>query len=74
VDGTVLGYALLFVPRHRCGVRIVPALRHSQPKQAEFLREAAASPRSGLRNALVVAEMALATLLLVGGGLLIHSS
>ena len=52
---------------------IVPALRHSPPKQAEFLRETTTSQRSGLRHVLVVAEMALATLLLVGGGLLIHS-
>ena len=73
VDGTVLGYALLLSLVTGVVFGIVPALRHSQPKQAEFLREAAASPRSGLRNALVVAEMALATLLLVGGGLLIHS-
>ena len=73
VDGTVLGYALVLSVVTGVVFGIVPALRHSQPKQAEFLRETAASPRSGVRNALVVAEMALTTLLLVGGGLLIHS-
>jgi putative ABC transport system permease protein len=73
VDATVLSYALALSVGTGVVFGLVPALRHSQPQQAEFLREATTSPRTGLKNALVVAEMALATLLFVGGGLLINS-
>jgi predicted permease len=73
VDGTVLGYALALSLATGVVFGLAPALRHSRPRQADFLRDAAASPRSGLRNGLVVAEIALATLLLVGGALLVGS-
>ena len=73
VDGAVLGYALALSLATGVIFGLAPALRHSRPRQADFLRDAAASPRSGLRNGLVVAEMALATLLLVGGALLVGS-
>jgi predicted permease len=73
VDATVLGYALALSLGTGIVFGLVPALRHSQPQQAEFLRETTTSARTGLKNALVVAEMALATVLFVGGGLLINS-
>jgi predicted permease len=52
-----------------CG--LLPALRHARAREADRLRERAASPR--VRGALVVAEIAMAMVLLVGGGLLIRS-
>jgi predicted permease len=52
-----------------CG--LLPAVRHARAREADRLRERAASPR--MRGALVVAEIAMAMVLLVGGGLLIRS-
>ena len=52
-----------------CG--LLPALRHARPREADVLRERAASPRLG--GWLVAAEIAMAMVLLVGGGLLMHS-
>ena len=52
-----------------CG--LVPAVRHAGAREADRLRERAASPR--MRGALVVAEIAMAMVLLVCGGLLIRS-
>lgn len=49
-----------------CG--LLPALRHSNARTAEQLRERAAAPR--VRASLVIAEIAMAIVLLVGGGLL----
>ena len=73
VDAAVLGYALALSIVTGVVFGIVPALRHSRLEQGEFLRQGTASPRSRLKGALVVAEMALATLLLVGGGLMVNS-
>jgi putative ABC transport system permease protein len=52
-----------------CG--LLPALRHARAHEADRLRERAAS--SGVRGALVIAEIAMAMMLLVGGGLLMRS-
>ena len=52
-----------------CG--LLPALRHARARESDRLRGRAASPR--LRGTLVVAEIAMAMVLLVGGGLLIRS-
>ena len=52
-----------------CG--LLPAWRHARSREADRLRERAASPR--MRGALVVAEIAMAMVLLVGGALLIRS-
>src|SRR6185503_10672456 len=69
VDAVALGYALALSLATGVLFGLAPALRHSRPRQTDVLREGASSHRSGLRNGLVVAEMALATLLLVGGAL-----
>jgi predicted permease len=52
-----------------CG--LLPAMRHARAHELDHLRERAATPR--VRGALVVAEIAMAMVLLVGGGLLIRS-
>ena len=60
---------------------LAPALWHARADQMDALRESAATAHSGFgsfrrnrgRGALIVAEIALAMVLLVGGGLLIHS-
>jgi putative ABC transport system permease protein len=52
-----------------CG--LLPALRHSSAHEADRLRERTATPR--VRTSLVIAEVAMAMVLLVGGGLLIRS-
>jgi putative ABC transport system permease protein len=52
-----------------CGV--LPAFRHSRAREADRVRAYAAN--GGVRATLVVAEIAMAMVLLVGGGLLIHS-
>ena len=73
LDATALGYALAVSFATGVLFGLAPAFRHSRPGQANILRDAAASPRGGLRNGLVVVEIALATVLLVGAGLLINS-
>ena len=72
VDAATLGYALAISCATGVVFGLAPAVRHSRPHHADILREATA-PRAGLRNGLVVAEIALATVLLVGAGLLINS-
>jgi predicted permease len=52
-----------------CG--LLPALRHSNAGEADRLRERTATP--SVRTSLVIAEIAMAMVLLVGGGLLIRS-
>ena len=60
---------------------LAPAIRHSRAASLEVLRRGAASAASGFgiagrhhaRGFLVVAQIAMAVMLLVGGGLLIHS-
>ena len=71
VDVSVLAFTigLTLLTGVVCG--LLPALRHARAREADRLRERAASPRA--RGALVVAEIAMAMVLLVGGGLLIRS-
>ncbi|HKE83349.1 MAG TPA: ABC transporter permease [Vicinamibacterales bacterium] len=71
VDARVLIFiiALTLLTGVICG--LVPALRHSRPREADVLRERGASPR--VRGVLVVAEIAMAMVLFVAGGLLMHS-
>jgi putative ABC transport system permease protein len=78
IDPVVLGWTAL-VSLVTCGVfGIVPALQASQQNLNQELRNASrntteSSGKRYWRNALVVSELALAVMLLVGGGLLIKS-
>jgi putative ABC transport system permease protein len=81
VDGTVLAFS--FVISIATGVLfgLVPALRYGRSNNSVALREGEKSTGSGyrlgeyvsVRSAFVVAEIALAMVLLAGGGLLIRS-
>jgi putative ABC transport system permease protein len=77
VDGRVLLFTLLVSVLAGVLFGLVPALRASRPKLQEMLQ---AGGRSGsglaherLRGALVIAEVALAMVVLVGAGLLLRS-
>jgi putative ABC transport system permease protein len=79
VDARVLGFTLGVSFLTACAFGLVPALQASKPKLSETLKEAGG--RSGshgvrsrqVRRLLVIAEVALAIMLLVGAGLLIKS-
>ena len=77
VDGQVLGFALSISIVTGILFGLVPALHSARADIAQMLRENVRGTSKGgshrTRNALVVAEMALAVVLLVGAGLLIHS-
>jgi putative ABC transport system permease protein len=73
IDSTVLGYALILSIGTGLLFGLVPVIRGLRSEQRNLLREAATSPQTGLRSTLVVIETALAMVLVVGGGLLIHS-
>jgi predicted permease len=78
VDGPVLLFSILISVA--CGLLfgVAPALRHARADRHGMLREGAPSGSgSGVagrrRHLLIVAEVAMAAMLLVGGGLLINS-
>jgi predicted permease len=73
IGGTVLAYTAAVSLAAGLLFGLVPALRQSRASITDALRANTPAARTPLKNALVVAELALATLLLVGGGLLIHS-
>ena len=73
VDAVALGYALAISIATGLVFGLAPGLRHARPRHAALLRDLSASPRSTIGGSLVVVEIALATVLLVGAGLLITS-
>ena len=88
VDGTVLAVTLGTALATGLLFGLAPALLHSNERQMDVLRAGATADGSGfgirlrggsgtararLRGLLVVAEVALAMILLIGGGLLLHS-
>ena len=81
LDGSVLAMTAIVSTLAGVIFGLAPAIRHSRARSLEVLRQGAASALSGFsiggrhhaRGLLVVAEIALAMMLLVGGGLLIRS-
>jgi predicted permease len=88
VDGTVLAVTLGTALATGLLFGLAPALLHSNEQQMDVLRAGATADGSGfgirlragsgtararLRGLLIVAEVALAMILLIGGGLLLHS-
>ncbi|MFP5284735.1 MAG: ABC transporter permease, partial [Thermoanaerobaculia bacterium] len=78
IDGTVLGFTLAVGLASVLTFGLVPALRTARPDLQSMLKEGGRSLGSGLRDrvrsSLLVAEVALALMLLVGAGLLIRSA
>ncbi len=88
VDGTVLTATLGIALATGLLFGLAPALLHSDHRQMDVLRAGGTAEQSGfgsrmrggpgaararLRGLLVIAEVALAMILLIGGGLLLHS-
>jgi predicted permease len=78
VDLPVVGFAVLLSVSTGLFVGLVPALRGARVNLADSLRDGARGQSGGVagrrgRTALVVAEMALAVLLVIGAGLTIRS-
>src|SRR3954468_23421787 len=77
IDGTALAFALAVSLAASLLFGLVPALRTARPDLQSMLKEggrAVSSPRDRVRTGLLVAEVALALMLLVGAGLLIRSA
>jgi len=75
LDGAVLLFALFVSLASGVLAGVVPAIQASRPDLVEALKNgaAAATGRSRARGALVVAEVALALVLVVGAGLMIRT-
>jgi predicted permease len=78
MDNRVLGYTLGLSILTGILFGLAPALRASRPDLVDWLKEEGAGSAGGyrrslLRNALVVAQVAVSMLLLVGSGLLLRS-
>jgi predicted permease len=78
IDGTVLLFTLGVAVAAGILIGIVPALQMSEGQEASTLRDSSrgsseSRKHTGVREILVVAEVAMACILLVGGGLLLRS-
>jgi len=78
IDRAVLGFTMLISVATGIGFGALPAIRGSNPAIEEALREEAGSSsgsrrRQRAQRSLVVAQLALALVLLVGAGLLVRS-
>ena len=77
-DAKVLGFTLLLAVATGLVCGLAPALQASRPRLVPALKDEASSlgrgyRRFGLRNLLVVSQVAISTLLLIGAGLFLRS-
>jgi putative ABC transport system permease protein len=77
IDPMVLGFTIVASFAAALLFGLLPAVRASRPNLAEVLRATGRSPSlagaAGLRNAVIVAEVALSFVLLAGSGLMVRS-
>jgi putative ABC transport system permease protein len=77
IDPAVLAFTVLASFASAILFGLVPAIRASRPRLADVLRATGRAPSlvgaAGLRNAVIVAEVALSFVLLTGSGLMIRS-
>jgi putative ABC transport system permease protein len=78
IDPTVLGFTAFLILLTGVGFGLVPAIQASRPDLQGVLKDSgrgasAGAPRTRLRGALVVVEVAIALVLLTGAGLLLRS-
>ncbi len=78
IDTTVLGFTAFLILVTGAGFGLMPALQASRPDLQGALKDAgratsAGAPRTRVRGALVVIEVAVALVLLAGAGLLLRS-
>ena len=77
IDRTVLGFTILLSFLTGIFFGLAPALQHSRPRLNQLLKEGQPSAGAGgprrLGRALVVAEVAIALVLLIGAGLMLRS-
>jgi putative ABC transport system permease protein len=78
IDRSVLGFTALLTVLTGLGFGLIPAVQASRPDLQSMLKDAgravtAGTPRSRVRSALVVMELAVALVLLAGAGVLLRS-
>jgi putative ABC transport system permease protein len=77
IDGRVLGFSILLAVASALLFGLFPVMRLREGTTADTMRQggrgSAGPARGGLWNALVIAEVALALVLLIGSGLLVRS-
>jgi putative ABC transport system permease protein len=73
IDGRVLAFAALLATATAIAFGLVPALQLSRSDGDALRERGGTSTRGGLRRGLIVAEVALALVLLAGAGLLVRS-
>ena len=73
IDGRMLAFAAVLTTLTATAFGLIPAFQFSNPARDVMRERQSSGPRTTLRRGLVVAEIALALVLLTGAGLLIRS-
>src|SRR4029453_8380988 len=73
IDSRMLAFAAVLTTLTATAFGLIPAFQFSKPARDVMRERHSSGPRTALRRGLVVAEIALALVLLSGAGLLIRS-